>query len=195
VLFYTFFRDVEGTILEIGCTIGNFISLAPERIRGIDIDKKALEVAKSRGFDVDYMTVDEKLNFDDNTFSGIFSSYVIEHLKDPLFALKEMHRILKPNGKLVMLTTDFVNTHGLRNGNFYDDYTHIRPFTKISLEKIAYDAGFRDCQSNYAYRTVTGFGWLVRKKILSPKQIVFIQKALWKLRIRSNTIELICRKN
>lgn len=195
VLFYTYLRDVKGTILEIGCSNGNFISLSPERIKGIDIDKEALEVAKNRGFDVEYMSLDNKLGFEDNTLSAIFSSYVIEHLKDPLFALKEMHRILKPNGKLVILTTDWINTHGRKNANFYDDYTHIRPFTKASLLMIAYDAGFKEYCSNYAYRTVTGFGWLVRKKILSPKQIVLIQKILWKLRIRSNTIELVCRKN
>lgn len=194
VLFYTYFNDVEGPILEIGCSIGNFISLSPARTQGIDIDRNALEVAKERGLNAQYMSAEEELKFDDDTFSGIFCSYVLEHLKEPLFSVKEVYRILKPGGKLVLFTTDWIKTHNRKKSNFYDDYTHVRPFTKKSLEMFAYDIGFRNYEVKYDYRSVKGFGWLTRKKFLRPGHILSLQKIMWRLGIQSVTLVLIAKK-
>ena len=47
----------------------------------------------------------ESLPFPDNFFDGIFNIFVIEHLEDPIPMLREMHRVLKPSGALV-ITTD-----------------------------------------------------------------------------------------
>ncbi|MFH1545316.1 MAG: class I SAM-dependent methyltransferase [archaeon] len=194
VMFYTYFRDVKGKILDVGCSIGAFILLDPNRIQGIDIDKKALEEARKKGLKVQHMDLRKKFKLKDNEFSAIFSSYTIEHIENPLNMMKEIYRILKPKGRLVLMTTDWIKTHGRSKSNFYDDYTHVSPFTIQSLKQIAYDSGFRDYAVRYDFKAVRGFGWAVRKGLLKPSQILFIQKLLYKLGIKSNTIILIARK-
>lgn len=52
IFFQFLFAGVKGKILDVGCSVGNYISLAPKRIVGVDIDKKALRIAKKRGFEV-----------------------------------------------------------------------------------------------------------------------------------------------
>jgi predicted SAM-dependent methyltransferase len=78
-------------ILNVGCgneTYGtHFVDLYPSRKEVIkcDVDK-------------------EKLPFRDNFFNEVYSAFLIEHLKNPGFALKEMTRVLKKGGKLVIKT-------------------------------------------------------------------------------------------
>ncbi len=138
-----YFEKLNGAILDVGCSVGTLASVAPERVIGIDKDKKALEINWKKGFKAKYADVEKELPFKENFFAGIFCSHVIEHLNNPLFLMKEMFRVLKKDGKLVLLTPDYILTHDKESG-FWSDYTHKRPFIKISLKKIAFDAGFRN---------------------------------------------------
>jgi len=45
--------------------------------------------------------------FKDNNFSLIEADHVLEHLKDPIKVIKELHRILEPNGKLIIKIPHF----------------------------------------------------------------------------------------
>ena len=45
--------------------------------------------------------------FGDNTFDLIEASHVLEHLSGPFLAMKELHRILKPGGKLIVKVPHF----------------------------------------------------------------------------------------
>ena len=191
VRFYTYFRDIEGEILDVGCSLGNFLALDPERIHGIDIDKSAIEICKERGLLATHMSLTEKLDFPDDKFSAIHGNEVVEHIREPLGMLKELRRILKPGGKLVMFTPDWQKSHGT---TFYDDYTHVRPFTKHSLEVIAYDAGFRDFKVEYDYRPVKGLGWLVRNTKASPKTALTFQKLLKRVGIKHQQLALVAWK-
>ncbi|MDD3083680.1 MAG: methyltransferase domain-containing protein [Candidatus ainarchaeum sp.] len=58
-----------------------------------------------KNIDVDIVGDARKLPFSDNKFETVFSRFFLEHLfrKDALIALKEMHRILKPNGILEII--------------------------------------------------------------------------------------------
>ena len=76
----------------------------------------------------------------DSSFDVIYSKSFIEHLNNPSFFLSEAHRLLKPGGQLITLTPDWDSQFK----NFFDDYTHIRPFTLKSLEEIQVAAGFRN---------------------------------------------------
>ncbi len=138
-----YFEKLNGTILDVGCSVGTLASVAPERVIGIDKDRKALEINWKKGFKAKYADVEKELPFENNFFAGIFCSNVIEHLNNPLFLMKEMFRVLKKDGKLVLLTADYILTHDKENG-FWIDYTHKKPFIKKSLELIAFDAGFND---------------------------------------------------
>ncbi len=78
-------------ILNVGCgdeTYGtHFVDLYPSR----------KEVIKCN---VD----EEKLPFPNNYFDIVYSRNLLEHLKNPWFALKEMKRVLKKGGRLILIT-------------------------------------------------------------------------------------------
>ncbi len=186
--FNRWFKDMTGPILDIGCATGNFISVRPEIIEGIEIDEDCYKIAQERGFTVQRLDVDSELNkMEADKYQGVYVKHVIEHLQDPLNFLKEIKRILKPGGRAVILTP---NCPYMLNKNFWDDYTHLRPFTKKSLEMITYDAGFSDIKVYEDFRCFVGLGRLMRWLNLSPNQIRKIQ-ALLGIRGLSLILEII----
>jgi SAM-dependent methyltransferase len=63
---------------------------------------------------------------------------VIEHLREPEKFLSEIFRCLKPGGLIYLSTPNFQ----LDSRNFYNDPTHVRPYTPISLAKLLRLHGF-----------------------------------------------------
>ena len=90
-------------ILDVGCGVGLFIDYAPERITGIDINRNNVDFCKSRGFNA-HVGDALKLDFPDNSFDGVHSSHVM-HVFTPgqaMIYIKEMCRVCKPGGKIVV---------------------------------------------------------------------------------------------
>jgi SAM-dependent methyltransferase len=159
---------------------------------GIDIDTDGLKVAASRHYKVGQMDISQALAFKDNSFDAVHMRHVIEHLPNPLRALQECHRILKPEGKIICSTPD-IGRCGLKV--FYSDYTHLRPFTKVSLFKIAYDAGFREHRILNGYIYVRGSKLLIHRGLLNMKNALTMQSFLYKLGFkRRDEIILVGKK-
>jgi SAM-dependent methyltransferase len=57
---------------------------------------------------------------EDASFDRVIASHVIEHVADPVLFMREIHRILKPGGSLVVLTPHFSSTDS------WSDVTHLR---------------------------------------------------------------------
>jgi len=82
-------------------------------VTGVEIDPYLVEVAKNniemkglkryRLFQQSIMSME----FDDNCFDFVLARLVLEHLPDPVRAVKEMCRVLKPGGKVVLVDNDF----------------------------------------------------------------------------------------
>lgn len=68
--------------------------------------------------------------FEDNAFDYVFIKSVIEHIANTDLFLSEIYRTLKPGGIVIVLTPDYQKQKDF----FYDDYTHIKPFTLTSLK-------------------------------------------------------------
>ena len=78
------------TILDLGGHDGGFFHNFQDKINHLDlkiiiadVDKQALEVAKSRGFEVLLIAEDEKISLDDQSIDMIFCNSVIEHITVP----------------------------------------------------------------------------------------------------------------
>ena len=96
-----------GTLLDVGCGDGSFypcISAKFEHVYGIDIAPEAVNEAQERGMEAVAGDAGGPLPWKDRYFNSIVCLEVIEHLPDPLAALKEIHRVLKPGGHLVLTT-------------------------------------------------------------------------------------------
>lgn len=82
--------------------------------------------------------------YPDSYFEGVFCCWLFEHLPEPDRSMTELYRVLKPGGYaciIVPTPNDMVA--------FYDDYTHVRPFTPTSLKQLAEDAGFGRHKTEY----------------------------------------------
>ena len=74
----------------------------------------------------------DKLKFENNVFDFVLMNSIIEHLHNPSNLLIEVKRVLKETGILIVITPNFKYAYR----NFYDDPTHVQPYTSDSLRKI-----------------------------------------------------------
>jgi SAM-dependent methyltransferase len=74
----------------------------------------------------------------DGTFAAVFCCWLFEHLEAPDVAMREIYRVLQPAGMCFLVVP---SEHQLGRG-FFDDYTHLRPYTRNSLRQLACSNGF-----------------------------------------------------
>ena len=96
-----------GKLLDIGCGNGNLFKYIPDKkyeLYGVDFAENMISEAKINcGKKALFFTADaEKLPFDDNTFDIITCNASFHHYIHPNVVLKEMHRVLKKGGTLII---------------------------------------------------------------------------------------------
>ena len=74
----------------------------------IDLTSKGLQQQSIKGEEINNLKFGlakaENLPFDDNSQDLILNSFLIDRLENPMKGLEEMYRVLKPNGKLIVIT-------------------------------------------------------------------------------------------
>jgi SAM-dependent methyltransferase len=122
---------ISGRVLEIGSGEGYGIRiLSPHAKEYFAIDKHQTPV----GGDFENVVfkqchVPPLHEFADNSFDFVVTFQVIEHIKDDLFFLQEIYRVLKPGGTLIMTTP---NKHMSLTRNPW----HIREYTPEQMKKL-----------------------------------------------------------
>jgi SAM-dependent methyltransferase len=139
-------------VLDAGCGSGR----TTEALRragydavGVELSHTALSLAPAAAFPRIRCAVDAPLPFRDATFDAVYCAEVLEHLFDPALAVSELHRVLRPGGKIVAS----VPFHGrLKNlliaaaafdTHFDPRGQHIRFFSRRTFRKLFEGAGFR----------------------------------------------------
>lgn len=99
----------KGTYLDIGCGTGNYTNeLQKSGIKciGIDPSEKMLGKAKLINSEIEWKVGSaEQTRLPTNSVDGIIASLTIHHWYDLQKGFSELHRILKPNGKIVIFTS------------------------------------------------------------------------------------------
>ena len=152
-------------LLDVGCGNGIFSSIVKKEtgcnLVGVDGNKYALEKASSDevGFDEVRLLNDfntDPLPFGKETFSFVVCKDVFEHLINPLFLLKEISRVLKNDGYLLLHVPNhfgligrikFLINNKLDTFNYFPsaelwEFPHIRFFTYESILKLCSINGF-----------------------------------------------------
>jgi SAM-dependent methyltransferase len=143
----------QGSLLDIGCGIGNFLCLARERsykVTGIELNRPCVEYGRNeRKLDIRNGTVedlDPSYRFDVVTILS-----TLEHLGNPLRALKTVNQLLERNGILIVSipNVDFLffrMQHALglhKRSNRLDPTGHLYYFSVKTLASLCEKAGLR----------------------------------------------------
>jgi SAM-dependent methyltransferase len=103
--------DPGGCCLECGAGQGGqfqilekMTNLTVEKYVGIELSPNNIAVAKSKGLQIVQVDLNHPLPFADRSFQCVFGFSVLEHLVNGCRFLQESHRVLKPGGRLVLIT-------------------------------------------------------------------------------------------
>lgn len=134
--------------LDVGCHTGDFLLLTRRlgmEVAGVELDPHAAAVAKERGLEVHNGTL-SSARFAAGSFDVVTLNHVFEHLPDPVETLREIRRILKPGGTLVLATP---NPDSLVRSFFGEHWVHVDAPRHLhlwpprALAKLAKKEGFR----------------------------------------------------
>jgi SAM-dependent methyltransferase len=120
-------------LLDVGCGSA-WLSDHFEHYTGVDVSSAAVEAARARGREVLQGDVDAPLPFADESFDGVVMKDLLEHVPDPVALVREVHRVLRPGGRVFASSPDAQRW-------VWDDYTHRRPFTRKSFRLLFADQG------------------------------------------------------
>jgi 2-polyprenyl-3-methyl-5-hydroxy-6-metoxy-1,4-benzoquinol methylase len=146
VMFFPYLQD--GKLLEVGCGSGSLLAEMAElgwQVEGLDVDPSAVTTAKMKGLHVKLGTLEES-NYPDSYFDAICMSHVIEHVHDPVRLLRECHRVLKPGGRLSMVTPNAQSfLHRLFGHSWFalEPPRHLHIFTRSTLKTLLQRSGFQ----------------------------------------------------
>lgn len=134
-------------ILDVGCGTG--ANLAAFRrygsAIGIDFSQEALALCGRREVDAVCMAQVEKLPFPDHIFDVITALDLLEHTDDDLVALREMQRVCKPGGLLIII----VPAYGFLWSEHDEALKHRRRYTAHELRNKISVTGFDLRRSTY----------------------------------------------
>ncbi|MGC2048821.1 MAG: class I SAM-dependent methyltransferase [Gallionella sp.] len=96
-------RRFGDRIIEIGSGTGSGVLGAfPKRVRGLEINPRAVEYCKAAGMDVQLIGADGAFPVADGAFDACILDNVLEHIEDPRRTLDECYRITGKEGGLVI---------------------------------------------------------------------------------------------
>lgn len=127
-------------VLEIGCGLGTDgaqFAKAGADYTGIDLTDAAVELARRRFelFDLpgNFQTADaENLSFPDESFDLVYSHGVLHHTPDTAKAIREIHRVLRPGGRAIVM---------LYHRNSYNYRVNISLLRRAGAQLLKWDKG------------------------------------------------------
>ncbi|NAS31605.1 methyltransferase domain-containing protein [Flavobacteriaceae bacterium R38] len=132
-------------ILDIGAGTGDFLKVAKDKswnVSGTEPDLKARSLSKEKGI----LLLEETSLFENHFFDAITMWHVLEHVPDVKKQLKELKRLLKPDGTIFIAVPNFKSLDAKKYKEFwaaYDVPRHLWHFSKTSISKLAEDEGLK----------------------------------------------------
>lgn len=187
-------------ILDVGCGDGFHLRLLRDfgepgwSIEGIDTDARAVDAAKKAHLDVRQGEIGD-LALAPASYDAVLLIMTIEHVADPARLVASIARLLKPEGKLLLVTDNAASLDArLFGGRYWGGYhfpRHFYLFNSATLTKLAERAGltaesvttgFSPVNWTYSFRNLLDdWGaprWLVNRFSLSSAPVLALMTAL-----------------
>ncbi len=136
-----------GKFLDLGCGSGVFVDTMRHRgwtSHGVEISRQASEAGQARGIDI-YCGALEQAGFPAAYFDYVRASHSLEHMSDPKQVLRELNRILKPGGTLLIAVP---NAASLNARIFREHWWHLCPpihcfgYSRDTVRRLLHQHGF-----------------------------------------------------
>ncbi len=148
----------KGRMLDVGCSIGVFLSIAKRygwNVTGVEIDEERAKAAnEAYGVDVLCGRV-EDVEFEDS-FDCVIIFDCIEHVEDPASVLQKVYDVLCPGGKVILTlpnieglepkTTYYLFYRTLGLWHHPDPPAHLYEFSPVTIEQLLSKIGFENVQ-------------------------------------------------
>lgn len=128
----------RGSLLDIGAGTGDFLLVAKEngwKTVGIEPSEKAKAIAQGKGVELKSNLSD----FADHSFDIITMWHVLEHVPNLENQIKELKRLVKPDGSIIIAVPNFKSFDANYYKEFwaaYDVPRHLWHFSKTAIEKL-----------------------------------------------------------
>jgi len=169
----------EGEVLEIGsapCHFSFCLAKLNYPFCGLDVDPERLSsFIQKNGLNIKKCNIEkEPIPFEDNTFHFIFFNEVFEHMRiDPISTLKEIRRVLHPDGVLMLSTPNLYSLHNILKfmlgrgfDNPYKEFNkihelghmgHVREYSAKQVAEFLENTGYSLQEANFkSYRKYKG---------------------------------------
>ena len=139
-------------LLEIGSGLGHLVGQLEKRFEtyGLDLNHWAVARSKSEAKRTSLETASaQALPFADQSFGVVIIKHIVEHLPDPAQAIREIGRILEPDGILILATPNLASIlKPLKGSNWigYLDPTHISLKPPEEWLRLTRGAGLIPCK-------------------------------------------------
>lgn len=144
-------EDSQALLIDIGCGEGEYLKMMQQlgwKVLGIEPNAAAATSAEKKGLSIFKGTFQEA-KLSDSSADMISMNHVLEHLPDPMGAVKDIFRVLKPQGSLVVHTPNASSLgHKIFKNNWYglDAPRHMFIFSPKSINLLFREAPFRKIQ-------------------------------------------------
>jgi SAM-dependent methyltransferase len=177
-------KHLSGRWLDFGCADGGYdaelLARGATAVSGVDVEESRIVQAKRRDVpNTEYATFDgHSLPFGDAHFDGVFMNEVFEHVADEERVLAEIRRVLKPGGRLALISPNRwfpVDGHTVRVGSrsmtpaplipwlperLTRNWTTARNYWPGQLQRQVNDAGFAIAEVGFIWPVLEKIRWL-----------------------------------
>jgi len=206
-------------ILDVGCGDGFHLQLLRKfgrpgwRLEGIDSDPRAIAAARRSGLDVHLGDVHE-IDLPLSSYDLILLIMTVEHLADPLETLRRVRELLRPGGRLLLITDNTSTLHfkvfGRRHWGGFHFPRHWNLFDLSSLRALISQADLELDEATTSISPVNWVysirnllvdwkapGWLVRRFSLTSSVslgIFTVVDAFWMMVGRGSILRVIAHR-
>ncbi|AXA33682.1 class I SAM-dependent methyltransferase [Francisella adeliensis] len=182
------------TILDLGCGTGRLtsdISKKAKKVYGVDYSQAMIDSARKNFEDIEFSVADAQLNLDypDQTFDAVFSNAALHWMMDAESVIKNIHKVLKLNGRFVFEMGG--------NGNIKE--------VLASIDKVSQSYQLKDYHLQNFYPSLSQYSSLLEKNGFEVRYALLFNRptllegknglANWVSTFRSNLLDQISNKD